>query len=294
MGWERCHRRARRGAGVCGEGPAAFQSVDLPLSRRRCGVRAGRANGDGASACRLLVAGAAYVGAAAAGGLSGGVTDRRGVGDSGGACAIACLGASAVVRGGPSGGRTVGQSVGQAVRPRHNMCWTGWRAGSPRCWTVDHALWAGIDGARSEWGEAAAAATGWGDGRGDRGADRTGWAWQSAGGRGNVRAALAGLLASHYAPDASVRLNADTVRADEAVLAFGPPPPGATVVFQLSTSRNLTEAAANSVFVGLRELDTKAARLGLTGIAVMPVPERGLGLAINDRLRRAAAPREQH
>ncbi len=102
-----------------------------------------------------------------------------------------------------------------------------------------------------------------------------------------------GLLASHYAPDASVRLNADTVRADEAVLAFGPPPPGATVVFQLSTSRNLTEAAAN-LFVGLRELDTKAARLGLTGIAVMPVPERGLGLAINDRLRRAAAPREQH
>jgi len=99
-----------------------------------------------------------------------------------------------------------------------------------------------------------------------------------------------GLLASHYAPDVSVRPDAEAVRGDEAVLAFGPPPPGAVVVFQLSASRDLTEAAAN-LFVGLRQLDTETARLGLAGIAVMPIPELGLGLAINDRLRRAGAPR---
>ncbi len=102
-----------------------------------------------------------------------------------------------------------------------------------------------------------------------------------------------GLQVSHYAPHASVRLNAEAVYGDEAVLAFGPPPIGAEVVFQLSVSRDLTEAAAN-LFVGLRQLDTEVARSGLAGIAVMPVPERGLGLAINDRLRRAAAPRGQH
>ena len=61
-------------------------------------------------------------------------------------------------------------------------------------------------------------------------------------------------------------------------------------MFQLSAARDLTEAAAN-LFVGLRHLDAEAARLGLIGIAVMPIPEQGLGLAINDRLRRAAAPR---
>ncbi|HLB96467.1 MAG TPA: L-threonylcarbamoyladenylate synthase [Acetobacteraceae bacterium] len=99
-----------------------------------------------------------------------------------------------------------------------------------------------------------------------------------------------GLLVSHYAPDAPVRLDADAVRADEALLAFGSKLQGAGAVFQLSASRDLTEAAAN-LFIGLRALDAEAARLRLSGIAVMPVPEHGLGLAINDRLRRAAAPR---
>jgi len=101
-----------------------------------------------------------------------------------------------------------------------------------------------------------------------------------------------GLLVSHYAPDAPVRLDAGAVRADEALLAFGPPPQGSGAVFQLSASRDLTEAAAN-LFVGLRALDAEVARLKLAGIAVMPVPEHGLGLAINDRLRRAAAPRDR-
>jgi L-threonylcarbamoyladenylate synthase len=99
-----------------------------------------------------------------------------------------------------------------------------------------------------------------------------------------------GLQVSHYAPDAPVRLGADIVFGDEALLAFGPKLPGAAAGFQLSASCDVTEAAAN-LFTGLRALDAEVARLGLTGIAVMPVPEHGLGLAINDRLRRAAAPR---
>jgi L-threonylcarbamoyladenylate synthase len=98
-----------------------------------------------------------------------------------------------------------------------------------------------------------------------------------------------GLLASHYAPRLPVRLEAMEVRDDEALLAFGPPPAGARVVFSLSDAADLTEAAAR-LFFGLRTLDAAAA-LGITGIAVMPVPDRGLGCAINDRLRRAAAPR---
>jgi L-threonylcarbamoyladenylate synthase len=94
-----------------------------------------------------------------------------------------------------------------------------------------------------------------------------------------------GQLASHYAPARPVRLNATSVTADEGLLAFGPQPPtGANQVLNLSVSGDLTEAAAN-LFAYLRALDQPAnAR-----IAVMPIPQTGLGLAINDRLRRAAA-----
>lgn len=99
-----------------------------------------------------------------------------------------------------------------------------------------------------------------------------------------------GLLRSHYAPGVPVRLRASAVQAEEALLAFGPPLPGAGVTFNLSAGGDLTEAAAR-LFSGLRWLDAEAGRLGLTRIAVMPVPEAGLGAAINDRLRRAAAPR---
>jgi L-threonylcarbamoyladenylate synthase len=94
-----------------------------------------------------------------------------------------------------------------------------------------------------------------------------------------------GQLASHYAPARPVRLNATSVTADEGLLAFGPQPPaGANQMLNLSVSGDLTEAAAN-LFAHLRALDQPAnAR-----IAVMPIPQTGLGLAINDRLRRAAA-----
>jgi L-threonylcarbamoyladenylate synthase len=99
-----------------------------------------------------------------------------------------------------------------------------------------------------------------------------------------------GLLVSHYAPDLPVRLEARAAGPDEALLAFGPVPSGASLVFQLSAARDLAEAASN-LFAGLRWLDAEGRARGLVRIAAMPVPPHGLGLAINDRLRRAAAPR---
>jgi L-threonylcarbamoyladenylate synthase len=99
-----------------------------------------------------------------------------------------------------------------------------------------------------------------------------------------------GMMLSHYAPALPVRLAATTVSAEEALLAFGPPIPGAGAVWQLSETGDVTEAATR-LFAGLRWLDAEGARRGLTRIAVMPVPMAGLGAAINDRLARAAAPR---
>ncbi len=99
-----------------------------------------------------------------------------------------------------------------------------------------------------------------------------------------------GMLASHYAPALAVRLNATSVDPDEALLAFGPPCGDAGALFQLSELSDPTEAAAN-LFAGLRRLDAQGAALGLRRIAVMPIPDDGLGHAINDRLTRAAAPR---
>lgn len=99
-----------------------------------------------------------------------------------------------------------------------------------------------------------------------------------------------GLLLSHYAPVLPVRLDATEAAADEALLAFGPAVPAAPLVFNLSEAGDLTEAAAR-LFAGLRSLDAEGRARGLAGIAAMAVPSRGLGLAINDRLKRAAAPR---
>jgi L-threonylcarbamoyladenylate synthase len=99
-----------------------------------------------------------------------------------------------------------------------------------------------------------------------------------------------GLMASHYAPDLPVRLWADSVDPGEALLAFGPPLPDAGATFNLSAGGDLREAAER-LYLGLRHLDEAGHRLGLRAIAVMPVPDHGLGLAIRDRLTRAAAPR---
>ena len=97
-----------------------------------------------------------------------------------------------------------------------------------------------------------------------------------------------GQLASHYAPRAAMRLNVRVPTKDEAFLAFGADGSAARGArrLDLSPARDLTEAAAN-LFAMLRELD----RPGVRRIAVAPIPRKGLGLAINDRLQRAAAPR---
>ena len=91
-----------------------------------------------------------------------------------------------------------------------------------------------------------------------------------------------GQMASHYAPNAPMRLNATTAAKDEVLLGFGP----MDCTLNLSPGGSLTEAAAN-LFPHLHTLDAHKAAC----IAVAPIPETGLGRAINDRLRRAAAPR---
>ncbi len=91
-----------------------------------------------------------------------------------------------------------------------------------------------------------------------------------------------GMMESHYAPQQPVRLEAETARPDEFHIGFGPVKGDAT----LSASGDLTEAAAC-----LFDLLHVAQASGRAGIAVAPVQNHGLGLAINDRLARAAAPR---
>jgi L-threonylcarbamoyladenylate synthase len=104
---------------------------------------------------------------------------------------------------------------------------------------------------------------------------------------GSAQPLAPGMLASHYAPRTKVRLNANGLAPQEALLAFGsatiPGSGTAAAVMNLSANGDLAEAAAN-LFGYLRALDEKGAR----AIAVMPIPHEGLGEAINDRLRRAA------
>ncbi len=94
-----------------------------------------------------------------------------------------------------------------------------------------------------------------------------------------------GMLSSHYAPKTRLRLDAEAAQEGEALLAFGPAP-AASVTLNLSPRGDLIEAAAN-LFSHLRALDASGAKR----IAVMKVPHEGLGEAINDRLKRAAAPK---
>lgn len=99
-----------------------------------------------------------------------------------------------------------------------------------------------------------------------------------------------GQLLRHYAPETRLRLRAAMADPGEALLAFGPNPfagRNAKTILNLSETGDLNEAAAN-LFAMLRTLDAG----GYPSIAVMPIPETGLGIAINDRLRRAATPRE--
>jgi len=100
-----------------------------------------------------------------------------------------------------------------------------------------------------------------------------------------------GMMMSHYAPKAGMRLGVERVHPGEALLAFGPQrvanERNAVATLNLSPSGDLREAAAN-LFSFMHELD----RSGAAAIAVEPVPMTGLGEAINDRLARAAAPRD--
>jgi L-threonylcarbamoyladenylate synthase len=111
---------------------------------------------------------------------------------------------------------------------------------------------------------------------------------KSAEGGSEAQPKSPGRLESHYAPRARLRMNAKNVEADEAFLAFGPDfgLKGGKKRLNLSERGDLHEAASN-LFAYLRELDQP----GISCIAVMTIPETGLGVAINDRLRRAAAPR---
>ncbi len=100
-----------------------------------------------------------------------------------------------------------------------------------------------------------------------------------------------GMLASHYAPHATLRLNATSARVGEAFLGFGDiADDSARASMNLSSAGDHREAAAN-LFRYLHALDDRCQQLGLQTIAVAPVPRDGLGEAINDRLARAAAPK---
>lgn len=101
--------------------------------------------------------------------------------------------------------------------------------------------------------------------------------------RDDRRIRAPGQLFRHYAPETALRLNARTVGPGEALLAFGKALDGASRTLNLSPSQDLTEAAAN-LFAMIKELDD----YGFPAIAVMAIPEVGLGIAINDRLRRGA------
>jgi len=96
-----------------------------------------------------------------------------------------------------------------------------------------------------------------------------------------------GMLSSHYAPKARLRLNASEAEPGEALLAFGAAPASDALTLNLSPRGDLIEAATN-LFSHLRALDASGAKT----VAVMRVPRKGLGEAINDRLARAAAPRQ--
>ncbi|TGS71607.1 threonylcarbamoyl-AMP synthase [Mesorhizobium sp. M3A.F.Ca.ET.174.01.1.1] len=110
--------------------------------------------------------------------------------------------------------------------------------------------------------------------------------------RGAVGIEAPGMLASHYAPGASVRLNVQQIAGGEALLAFGATRAEgwqqAVAVRNLSEAGDLREAATN-LFAHMQALDSS----GAAAIAVEPIPFEGLGEAINDRLSRAAAPRDK-
>jgi L-threonylcarbamoyladenylate synthase len=98
-----------------------------------------------------------------------------------------------------------------------------------------------------------------------------------------------GQLKSHYAPVSNIRLNVNDPEPSELLLGFGNV---ANAALNLSLSGDLHEAAAN-LFKMLSNIDQKAIKNGRRSIAISPIPEKGVGIAINDRIKRAAADRGQ-
>ena len=94
------------------------------------------------------------------------------------------------------------------------------------------------------------------------------------------------MMQSHYAPNSKLKLNETTSKTDELFLGFGDMPKDAQGL-NLSTTGNLKEAATN-FFGTLTDIDTMAALMNISTICVAPIPNVGLGIAINDRLKRAA------
>ncbi len=99
-----------------------------------------------------------------------------------------------------------------------------------------------------------------------------------------IKVLCPGQLLAHYAPKKPLRLNATHIEEGEGLLAFGSPLLGADVCVQLSAEGNVSQAAAN-LFAALHQLDQSPCE----AIAVMPIPQTGIGCAINDRLSRACA-----
>ena len=107
---------------------------------------------------------------------------------------------------------------------------------------------------------------------------------------GNDQPIAPGQLQSHYAPDANIRLNATSKQGDEELIGFGPVPGAGQLSLSLSQAGNIREAAAN-LFAMLHQAD--AVTTGTKRkIAIAPIPKKGIGEAINDRLQRAAVPRD--
>jgi len=106
----------------------------------------------------------------------------------------------------------------------------------------------------------------------------------------NLKSIIApGLMKSHYAPDCKLKLNVDAPNSKELFLGFGEMPKN-SIGLSLSQKGSLTEAASN-LFSSLTDIDEMAKLMEISTISVAPIPSSGLGVAINDRLKRAAAPR---
>ena len=175
--------------------------------------------------------------------------------------------------------------------PPPAMCWTGWRDASKPCWTAAPvpSAWRAPCSTSPPAPPACCGPAAWRRKTSRPSSARSAAASHPARPKPPAPCAPRACWCPTTPPTLPVRLDATHAEPGEAYLALGPAP-DAPLLLQLSATGDLVEAAA-ALFAGLRELDREGQRLGLRGIAVAPVPDTGLGRAINDRLQRAAAPR---